>query len=50
MNTKDIGATISKLRKEFENGISEFAEMRYDCVTIDAGRIGWIKNAFEHVR
>ena len=34
----------------FENGISEFAEMRYDCVTIDEGKISWIKNAFEHVR
>ena len=32
------------------HGISEFAEMRYDCVVIDAGRIAWIKNAFEHVR
>ena len=33
----------------FEHGISEFAEMRYDCVAIDEGKITWIKNAFEHV-
>ncbi len=34
----------------FQHGISEFAEMRYDCVAIDEGKITWIKNAFEHVR
>lgn len=34
----------------FEHGISDFTEMRYDCVAIDGGHITWIKNAFEHVR
>ena len=34
----------------FEHGIGEFAEMRYDCVAIDEGKITWIKNAFEHMR
>ncbi len=34
----------------FQKGIHEFAEMRYDCVTIDEGKITWIKNAFEHIR
>ena len=33
----------------FQHGISEFSEMRYDCVAIDEGKITWIKNAFEHV-
>jgi len=31
------------------HGISEFAEIRYDCVVIDQGEISWIKNAFGHV-
>ena len=29
--------------------ISEFQEMRYDCVAIDMGEITWIKNAFYHI-
>ena len=33
-----------------KHGIGEFTEMRYDCVTIDQGKISWIKNAFEHIR
>ena len=31
------------------HGISEFSEIRYDCVIIDLGEIRWIKNAFQHV-
>ncbi len=31
------------------NGISDFSEMRYDCIAIDNGQIFWIKNAFEHI-
>lgn len=34
----------------YKHGISEFVEMRYDCVSIDEGKISWIKNAFGHVR
>lgn len=33
-----------------KHGISEFTEMRYDCIAIDQGKIAWIKNAFEHIR
>lgn len=32
-----------------KHGISDFAEMRYDCVVIDQGAIAWIKSAFEHI-
>ncbi len=32
-----------------KHGISDFAEMRYDCVVIDKGEIAWMKNAFGHV-
>lgn len=30
------------------HGISDFAEIRYDCVIIDQGEIVWVKNAFGH--
>lgn len=33
----------------FEHGISEFCEMRYDCISVDLGKIHWIKNAFYHI-
>ena len=29
--------------------ISEFREVRYDCISIDLGKIRWIKNAFYHI-
>ena len=31
------------------HNISEFTEIRYDCIAIDLGDIHWIKNAFYHV-
>ena len=31
-------------------GIGEFTQQRYDCVTIDQGKITWIKGAFDHIR
>ena len=43
--------TICKVADYYrmKHGIGEFTEMRYDCVTIDQGKISWIKNAFEHI-
>ena len=32
-----------------QHKISEFCEIRYDCISIDLGKIQWIKNAFYHI-
>ena len=32
-----------------KHDINEFTEIRYDCVTIDQGKVAWIKNAFAHI-
>jgi len=29
--------------------ISEFQEMRYDCISIDLGKIRWVKHAFYQI-
>ncbi len=29
--------------------VSEFAEIRYDCIIIEQGKLSWIRNAFEHI-
>lgn len=29
--------------------IHEFCEMRYDCISVDLGKIHWVKNAFYHI-
>lgn len=33
----------------FQHKISEFVPIRYDCISIDEGRLYWLKNAFEHI-
>lgn len=32
-----------------KHGIGEFTNIRYDCISIDEGKLCWIKNAFEHI-
>lgn len=54
------GAEAVNLRKQrticrvadyyrMKHRVSEFTELRYDCIAIDNGKIAWIKNAFSHV-
>ena len=36
-------------RYRYLHKVSEFDEIRYDCIVFDEGRLSWIQNAFGHV-